>query len=114
MQCIKCSSETVVKDSRLHKNNSIRRRRACIACDHRFSTSEDLFIPMPLKPGPAPKLKIKTEYRQKITTKITTKPPVKPTELHHREDLEPSFASENLTDEELEAMIYDGRIPNRD
>ena len=70
---------------------------------------------MPLKKGPLPKLKVKTEYRQKVTTK----PPVKPwhahnlsviTELHHKEDLEPSFATENLTDEELEAMIFEGKL----
>ena len=65
---------------------------------------------MPLKKGPLPKLKVKTEDRQKVTTK----PPVRPADLHHKEDLEPSFATENLTDEELEAMIFDGRIPNRD
>ena len=65
---------------------------------------------MPLKKGPLPKLKVKTEYRQKVTAK----PLLKPAELHHKEDFEPSFASENLTDEELEAMIFDGRIPNRD
>ena len=61
---------------------------------------------MPLKKGPLPKLKVKTEYRQKVTTK----PPVKPAELHHKEDLEPSFATENLTDEELEAMIFEGKL----
>lgn len=62
---------------------------------------------MPIAKGPAPlKMKVKTEYRQKVTTK----PPVKPAELHHKEDFEPSFATENLSDEELEAMIFDGRI----
>ena len=106
MKCIKCSKDTIVKDSRLHDNNTSRRRRACLACGYRFSTSEELFIPMPLKKGPLPKLKVKTEYRQKVTTK----PHKKPAELHQIEDLEPSFASENLSDEELEAMIFDGRI----
>ena len=110
MKCTKCSKDTTVKDSRLHHDNTIRRRRACLACVYRFSTSEELFIPMPLKKGPLPALKVKTEYRQKVTTK----PPVRPAELLHKEDLEPSFGSENLSDEELEAMIYDGRIPNRD
>ena len=115
MQCTKCFSDTTVKDSRLHENNTIRRRRACIQCGYRFSTSEELFIPMPLKKGPLPKLKVKTEYRQKLShKKWNMKPLVKPAELHHLEDLEPSFATENLTDEELEAMIFDGRIPNRD
>ena len=61
---------------------------------------------MPLKKGPLPKLKVKTEYRQKVTTK----PAVRPAELLHKEDFEPSFATENLSDEELEAMIFDGRI----
>ena len=111
MKCTKCSKDTTVKDSRLHHDNTIRRRRACFQCGYRFSTSEDLFIPMPIAKGPASlKLKVVTEYRQKFVPK----PPVKPAELHHKEDIEPSFATENLTDEELEAMIYDGRIPNRD
>lgn len=61
---------------------------------------------MPLKKGPLPKLKVKTEYRQKVTAK----PAVRPAELLHKEDFEPSFATENLSDEELEAMIFDGRI----
>ena len=107
MLCTKCSSETSVKDSRLHDNNTIRRRRACLKCGYRFSTSEELFIPMPIAKGPAPlKMKVKTEYRQKFVPK----PPVKPAELHHKEDIEPSFATENLSDEELEAMIFEGKL----
>ena len=57
---------------------------------------------MPIAKGPAPlKMKVKTEYRQKVTTK----PPVKPAELHHKEDFEPSFATENLSDEELRLAV---------
>tara|TARA_E500000331_G_scaffold10280_1_gene9496 strand:- start:421 stop:588 length:168 start_codon:yes stop_codon:yes gene_type:complete len=51
-------------------------------------------------------MKVKTEYRQKFVPK----PPVKPAELHHKEDIEPSFATENLSDEELEAMIFEGKL----
>lgn len=44
MRCLKCSSiEDKVIDSRMSKEgNSIRRRRECLACGHRFTTTEIL------------------------------------------------------------------------
>ena len=44
MRCPKCShNEDKVVDSRLSKNEmSIRRRRLCQKCDHRFSTLEEI------------------------------------------------------------------------
>lgn len=44
MRCPKCNhTETRVIDSRLGRNGySIRRRRVCAACDHRFSTAEEI------------------------------------------------------------------------
>ena len=72
---------------------------------------------MPIAKGPAPlKIKVKTEYRQKFVPKplpsdfpkVKYKMPFN--ELHHKEDIEPSFATENLSDEELEAMIFEGKL----
>ncbi|GHB89933.1 transcriptional regulator NrdR [Cerasicoccus arenae] len=44
MQCPKCShNDTKVLDTRLGKNNlSIRRRRQCLGCGHRFTTIEEI------------------------------------------------------------------------
>lgn len=41
MRCAKCQSENVkIIDSRKSGNNSIKRRRYCMACGERFSTIE--------------------------------------------------------------------------
>lgn len=44
MRCLKCSSiEDKVIDSRINKSGtSIRRRRECLACGHRFTTTEEI------------------------------------------------------------------------
>jgi transcriptional repressor NrdR len=44
MRCLKCSSlEDKVVDSRINKQGtSIRRRRECTACGHRFTTTEEI------------------------------------------------------------------------
>lgn len=44
MRCLKCSSlEDKVIDSRINKDGtSIRRRRECLACGQRFTTSEEI------------------------------------------------------------------------
>ncbi len=44
MRCLKCHSvEDKVVDSRINKSGtSIRRRRECLACGHRFTTSEEI------------------------------------------------------------------------
>lgn len=43
MRCPKCSSEdSKVLDTRAGKAASIRRRRECLSCDHRFSTIEEV------------------------------------------------------------------------
>ena len=56
MRCEKCKAETVVKDSR-PKDKSIRRRRECLRCGHRFFTMEVLEAKPDLKivPKPIPK-----------------------------------------------------------
>lgn len=48
MNCPICNGETKVKDSRPDED-SVRRRRECLVCQHRFSTVEidvDLFATM--------------------------------------------------------------------
>ena len=61
MRCEKCKAETVVKDSR-PKDKSIRRRRECLRCGHRFFTMEvleakpDLKIVPKQPPNPKRKL----------------------------------------------------------
>lgn len=44
MRCLKCGSlEDKVIDSRINKDGtSIRRRRECLACSHRFTTTEEI------------------------------------------------------------------------
>lgn len=44
MRCPNCKGETQVIDTR-EADNSIRRRRACLACQHRFTTYERLELP---------------------------------------------------------------------
>ena len=53
MRCEKCKAETVVKDSR-PKDKSIRRRRECLRCGHRFFTMEVLEAKPDLKIVPKP------------------------------------------------------------
>lgn len=108
MRCTKCKGETQVKDSRLHPNNTTRRRRACVKCGYRFSTSEVLFVPQDIKNTPQHSaVTNNSNYRQQYNVQP---PGIKPKAMHHREDFEPSFESENMTDEELEAAIYSGRV----
>lgn len=45
MQCPKCAGDTSVVDSRAAPNNTIRRRRECDACGHRFNTFESTVSP---------------------------------------------------------------------
>jgi len=43
MQCPKCErDDDKVIDSRSSKDNTIRRRRQCLKCGHRFTTSEEI------------------------------------------------------------------------
>lgn len=42
MLCPKCGGDTGVVDTRPTANNTIRRRRTCIACGHRLTTFETI------------------------------------------------------------------------
>ena len=78
MRCVKCKGETTVKDSRSHKN-TIRRRRICTKCKHRFFTLEILEVP--------PKV-IELKVKKHRTPKKQ----------------EPDF--DNMTDDEIEEYFY--------
>lgn len=45
MRCVRCEAETAVLDSRAAAMNTIRRRRECTACGHRFTTYESTVSP---------------------------------------------------------------------
>jgi len=56
MNCIECGGKTETLDTRHDKQeNTLRRRRQCKACGHRFATIEAV-APEKVKPAPAPKL----------------------------------------------------------
>ena len=88
--CPKCQGKSKVYNSRPH-GDTIRRNRKCLECGHKYSTLEYLQE----KPDPrptAPKIK-----------------PVRPRKPKHK----PRFTDldfDNMSDEELEAAIYDGRL----
>ena len=43
MRCTKCGYPTIVLDSReTLKENTVRRRRKCISCEHKFTTYEHI------------------------------------------------------------------------
>ena len=88
VKCVKCGAETAVLGSRPHHGN-IRRRRECKQCKYRVFTIEVLEEP---KATPAPKTK-KTVFRKR-----TLKPRLTDLDM------------DNMSDEELEQAIHDGRI----
>jgi len=88
VKCVKCGAETAVLGSRPHHGN-IRRRRECKQCKYRVFTIEVLEEP---KATPAPKTK-KTVFRKR-----TLKPRLTDLDM------------DNMSDEELEQAIHDGRL----
>ncbi len=89
MQCPKCEKETDVLDSR-RMDGTVRRRRKCKSCQHRFSTEERLFE------APKKRKTIATPTRKPRKRQLKPRPR-KPKISFDRID--------HLTDEELEAMI---------
>jgi transcriptional regulator NrdR family protein len=81
VRCVKCNGETKVKDSRSHKN-TIRRRRICKKCEHRFFTFE-----VAEQPPKIIELKVETPKKRRISKKQ-----------------EPDF--NNMTDDEIEEYFY--------
>jgi transcriptional regulator NrdR family protein len=85
MKCEKCGSDTKVRESR-PREGTIRRRRRCVKCSHKFTTEEVIIIPVQKpKPKPAPK---KPKRRSRVR---------KP----RFEDLD----FDNMTDEEIENAL---------
>ena len=81
MKCVKCRGETKVKDSRSHKD-TIRRRRICKKCEHRFFTFE-----VAEQPPKVIELKVETPKKRRTPKKQ-----------------EPDF--NNMTDDEIEEYFY--------
>jgi transcriptional regulator NrdR family protein len=54
MRCPVCGDHTLVISVRLDLNGSLRRRRCCRQCRHRFTTLES---PIRILPGPRAKVK---------------------------------------------------------
>ena len=88
VKCVKCGADTKVLGSRPHEK-TLRRRRECKQCKYRVFTIEVLEEP---KATPAPKTK-KTVFRKR-----TLKPRLTDLDM------------DNMSDEELEQAIHDGRI----
>lgn len=84
MRCEKCKAETVVKDSR-PKDKSIRRRRECLRCGHRFFTMEVL--------------------EAKPDLKIVLKPTSKPVKRKARKPRFEDLNFDLMTDEQIEAAM---------
>ena len=82
MRCVKCNGETKVKDSRSHKN-TIRRRRICKKCKHRFFTFE-----VAEEPPKIIELKVETPKKRRTPKKQ-----------------EPDF--DKMTDDEIEEYFYE-------
>jgi len=91
VKCVKCGADTKVLGSRPHEK-TLRRRRECKKCKYRVFTIEVLEEPKEVKPAPAPKTK-KTVFRKR-----TLKPRLTDLDM------------DNMSDEELEQAIHDGRI----
>ena len=90
MRCVKCKGETKVKDSRSHKN-TIRRRRICKKCEHRFFTFEVAEQPpkvIELKDGQITLREVETPKKRRTPKKQ-----------------EPDF--NNMTDDEIEEYFYE-------
>ena len=88
MKCEKCQAETQVYDSR-PKDNTIRRRRRCVKCKHRFTTVE-MYLTQVNQVAPKPEPVPLPVKKRKL------KPRVK-----RFEDLD----FDNMTDEEIERAM---------
>lgn len=88
MLCPTCQSKTEVLDSRQF-NDTTRRKRRCKECEDRFHTLEVLYEKK--KSKPKPKIRLRPKNAKKRKSRFQS-PPV------------PVY--DNLTDDELENMIF--------
>ena len=88
MNCVKCNSATSVVDSRPQETSTVKRRRKCGACGHRFNTIEKILIE---------------------TTLVKEKVKVSKSKVKFRDTFDDSFDNpnylESLSDYELEELI---------
>jgi transcriptional regulator NrdR family protein len=113
MKCDKCQNETLVYDSR-PKDNTIRRRRKCAKCEHRFTTVEMYLTQV----NQLSKVEERTNSRQleiydmirKIMDAVVPKPKPAPLSVKKRK-LKPRVKRfedldfDNMTDEEIERAM---------
>ena len=88
MKCDKCQNETLVYDSR-PKDNTIRRRRKCAKCEHRFTTVE-MYL---------------TQVNQVVPKPEPAPPPVKKRRVKPRVKRFEDLDFDNMTDEEIERAM---------
>ena len=121
MRCIYCEHKTEVKDSRLHSDNTIRRRRRCLRpkCGKSFSTSEKLWVKKSWDISHTvdpidPKTPLREKYSKKQDKMILSKTSVIDLPVQapirkakEKKEIDWQWAAENLSDEELEELIHD-------
>lgn len=88
MKCEKCQAETQVFDSR-PKDNTIKRRRRCVKCKHRFTTVE-MYL---------------TQVNQVAPKPEPVPPPVKKRNVKPRVKRFEDLDFDNMTDEEIERAM---------
>jgi|TARA_B100001094_G_scaffold92971_2_gene88844 transcriptional regulator NrdR family protein len=88
MKCEKCQAETQVFDSR-PKDNTIKRRRRCVKCKHRFTTVE-MYLTQVNQVSPEPE---------------PAPPPVKKRKVKPRVKRFEELDFDNMTDEEIERAM---------
>tara|TARA_R100001510_G_C7611016_1_gene174557 strand:- start:274 stop:684 length:411 start_codon:yes stop_codon:yes gene_type:complete len=91
VKCVKCGADTKVLGSRPH-DGTLRRRRECKKCKHRVFTIEILEEPKVVNQPPPPVPKRKSFKPRVVKPRLT------------------ELDIDNMSDEELERAIYDGRI----
>ena len=120
MKCPKRKGATSVKDSRDFKYQNVdttRRRRRCGKCGHRYSTVEIVWAPM-VKAVGLPKYAPVAGYKgegKDLPVHSPRRDEYARRKLARTEDSrqQSSFVDadfENMTDEELEGLVLDGRI----
>ena len=107
MLCVKCKKDTKVTNSRginsacrsAPKENTVKRKRVCLTCGHQFWTREILWVDLVKEPQAVSSPKQKLEA-----------PRLKKSNLHKLRPKKKDIVRDvdNMTDAELEALIYDG------
>ena len=121
MRCIYCEHKTEVKDSRLHSDNTIRRRRRCLRpkCGKSFSTSETIWVRKSWDVSHTvdpidPRKPLRKRYAKKQDKMIPSRTSVNDLPVHapirkkkEKKEIDWKWAADNMTDEELENFIHE-------